>query len=134
MSMGTPSQREVFIAVSFEHRQALDPSLSTISDVLTTHGFNPVIFADKQGTSDSGELMQQALTRIDSCVLFVAEATYKRIGVGIEAGYAKARGKRIIYLRHAESELSTTLQGIADHAILYTSLEELQTTLEEILR
>jgi nucleoside 2-deoxyribosyltransferase len=71
------------------------------------------------------EMMQHALQMIDDCDLLIAETSDKAIGIGIEAGYAKAKGKKVIYLRNENAEHSTTLSGISDFQIAYTGCEDL---------
>ena len=74
--------------------------------------------------------MKSALKKIDESNLLIAELSYKSIGVGLEAGYAKAKGKKIIYIHQAGTELSTTVNGISDVRIKYNNISDLLTQLK----
>lgn len=67
---------------------------------LCQNGINPFVFMD-QYTFKAGEealMMQQAMEEIDQSDLLIAAASEKAIGFG--AGYAKGKGKPVIYIRH----------------------------------
>ena len=71
------------------------------------------------------ELMERSLDLLNACELCVVECTEKGVGVGLEAGYAHAKGIPILLLARYGSHISTTLRGIASQVILYNSPEEL---------
>lgn len=70
------------------------------------------------------ELMERSLEILSACELCVVECTEKGVGVGLEAGYAHAKGIPILLLARHGSPISTTLRGIARQIILYHSPEE----------
>lgn len=74
---------------------------------------------------DNKNLMKFALKKIDESDLVIAELSNKPIGVGLEAGYAKAKGKKIIYIHKTGSELSTTVNGVSDIKIEYENIPHL---------
>jgi 2'-deoxynucleoside 5'-phosphate N-hydrolase len=118
---------KAYISVSYHQRKLLGPALYEIT--VTLHSFNivPFIFVDNYHFSaiQEKEMMQQAMNDIEKCDLLIAEASDKAIGIGIEAGYAKAKGRPVIYIRQKEAEHSTTLSGISDYSILYTDTIDL---------
>jgi nucleoside 2-deoxyribosyltransferase len=124
-----------YISVSFGKRAILAEALHAVADTLTRFGIMPLLFVDKYRFSPAQEraMMQQAMSAIDSCDLLVAETSCKGIGIGIEVGYAKAKGKPIIYLRHKDAEHSTTVSGISDFQIIYPDAEELKQQLSDTL-
>ena len=63
--------------------------------------------------------MQISLSEIDLSDLVVMEMSVKGVGLGIEAGYAYAKGKSVIVLIKEGSELSETIAGIATKVITY---------------
>jgi nucleoside 2-deoxyribosyltransferase len=71
------------------------------------------------------ELMERSLGLLSACELCVVECTEKGMGVGLETGYAHAKGIPIILLARYGSEIPTTLRGIASQIIIYNSPEEL---------
>ena len=59
------------------------------------------------------ELMKKTFQIIDSCDIVIIELTEKGVGLGIEAGYAYAKGKPVFTVANKKSEISTTLKGIS---------------------
>lgn len=49
--------------------------------------------------------------------------------MGIEAGYAYAKGIPIITIAKSGSDISETLEGISDEIIFYNSIEDLDMSL-----
>ena len=88
----------------------------------------PFVFVDhyKFDTTQEEEMMAAAISELAQCQLLIAETSHKGIGIGIEAGYAKAKKKPVVYLRHKESEHSTTLSGVSDYSVIYKSADDLQ--------
>ncbi len=70
-------------------------------------------------------LMEKALGEIASCDIVVIEFTEKGIGLGIEAGYAFAKGIPIITIAKEGSEISNTLMGISKSIFIYKDFSEL---------
>ena len=71
------------------------------------------------------ELMQRTFAEIDQSDLIVMEMSEKGVGLGIEAGYAYAKGKYLLIVLQQERELSSTMAGIASKIIHYNTLEQL---------
>jgi 2'-deoxynucleoside 5'-phosphate N-hydrolase len=124
-----------YIAISYHLRKALDKEVNVIMETLHTFNIIPFVFVDHYQFSPGAEqqMMQQAMTHIGQCDLLIAETSEKGIGIGIEAGYAKAKGKPVIYLRQKNAEHSTTLSGISDFRIIYDDCNELRKELANII-
>lgn len=75
---------------------------------------------------DSAELMQRTFEEIDSSDIVVVELSEKGVGVGIEAGYARAKGKSIITVARRGSDISQTLRGISKDVFIYQDANELK--------
>ncbi|PVZ70530.1 nucleoside 2-deoxyribosyltransferase [Pelagibaculum spongiae] len=65
-------------------------------------------------------MMQLTFAEIDQSDLVVIEMSEKGVGLGIEAGYAVAKGKQLILLIQQGIELSATMDGIADRVLYYS--------------
>lgn len=126
----------VFISVSFEHLNRLKLVLDVISKVVREAKLKPYIFAQEYQPIqiDYKKMMESALSKIDKSVCVIAELSYQAIGAGIELGYAKAKGKPIIYLFNKKAKQSTTTTGISDGVIDYRNLEDLQYRLSPLVR
>jgi 2'-deoxynucleoside 5'-phosphate N-hydrolase len=125
-----------YIAISIRKKEALRQELAAIADTLNRFQIQPFVFVDNYmfHSYQERQMMQQALKDIDRCDLMIAETSDKAIGVGIEAGYAKAKKKPVVYIRHHDAEHSTTVAGISDFQIVYNDAADLTTQLSEILK
>jgi len=130
--MGTTA----YLSVSFSKRKQAERALNAI--VATLNGFNiaAFIFVDnyKFDAAAEKEMMRQAMADIDQSDFLIAETSEKGIGIGIEAGYAKAKGKPVVYVRQKDAEHSTTLSGISDFQVVYKDSEDLQKKLDPVIR
>jgi nucleoside 2-deoxyribosyltransferase len=127
---------QAYIAISYNKRKQLQPELDTIKEVLKLYSIIPFVFVDNYNfnAKQEKEMMQAAFAEIDKCDLLIAEVSDKAIGIGIEVGYAKAKKKPVIYLRHATAEHSTTVSGTSDYTVIYADTGDLQKQLNEILK
>ena len=70
------------------------------------------------------ELMRRAFSYIDQADMVVLECTEKGVGLGIEAGYARAKNKPLFLVARTGTDISVTAQGIATKVIFYNEPEE----------
>lgn len=127
---------QAYIAISYNKKNHLQPELDAIKEILKQHSITYLVFVDNYNfnSSQEKEMMQSAFSAIDKCGVLIAEVSDKAIGIGIEVGYAKAKNKPVIYLRHIDAEHSTTVSGTSDHAVIYSNTGDLQKQLNEILK
>ena len=124
-----------YISVSFSKRKLADKAINAIINTLQECNITPFVFVDKYRFEPSQEkqMMRQAIAGIESCDLLIAECSDKAIGIGIEAGYAKAKNKPVVYIRHKEAAHSTTLSGISDFQVIYNDTIDLQKQLAVVI-
>jgi len=127
--------RTAYIAISYSKRNELAEEVAAIKEVLLASGINPFVFAEQYqfDPAEEKEMMQEAMRQLDTTDLLIAETSDKAIGIGIEAGYAKAKGKPVIYVRNKKADHSTTLSGISDQQVIYTSSANLKQQLAATL-
>ncbi|WP_060873343.1 nucleoside 2-deoxyribosyltransferase [Myroides odoratus] len=127
---------QVYISCSFALRKLLVEELKTIKSVLLAYEYQPWVFVEHYTftAQQEKEMMQQAMQDIENSAFLLAETTDKGIGIGIEAGYAKALKKPVVYLRKQSAEHSTTLAGLSDYQIIYQDAVDLATQLEEVIQ
>ena len=125
-----------YVSISFSNKQLLSATLHAITETLSQFNIAAFVFVNNYSFKHTEEkqMMQQAMSDIDDCDLLIAEVSDKGIGIGVEVGYAKGKGKPVIYLRHKEAEHSTTVSGISDFHIIYADNADLQVQLSNILR
>jgi len=71
------------------------------------------------------ELMQITFVAINSCEILIVEFSQKGVGLGIEAGYAFAKGIPVYVVAKVGSEISDTLKGISKEIFFYNAIEDL---------
>lgn len=85
------------------------------------------IFGEKK--YDPHVLMAEAFKEIDASDVVVIEFSEKGVGLGIEAGYAVAKGKPVWVIAKDGSEISNTLAGIAGKILFYDKPKDLENLL-----
>ncbi|MEJ8843532.1 nucleoside 2-deoxyribosyltransferase [Lacibacter sp. H375] len=127
---------KAYISISYQRRRSLNTAITAIMSVLEEHQVESFVFVDhyKFEETHEEEMMRSALAELEQCDLLIAETSHKGIGIGIEAGYAKAKNKPVVYLRHKEAEHSTTLSGASDHRVIYKNTDDLQQQLVLIIK
>ena len=88
--------------------------IESISTTLSDQGIETVCITrdiEKWGKVEltPDELMRVSLEQIDRSDFVLLEMTEKGVGLGIEAGYARASGKPLIVLTKDAEHLSTTI-------------------------
>jgi len=78
------------------------------------------------------ELMRITFEEIGVSDVLIVEMSEKGVGLGIEAGYAFAKGIPIIVVAREGSDISETLRGIARKIILYKDPEEIVISLNDL--
>ncbi len=71
-------------------------------------------------------LMQKSFHEIDHSDMVIVELSEKGVGLGIEAGYAYAKGIPIITIARIGSDISETLRGISQDIFFYESYTQLK--------
>lgn len=129
--------KKVFISYSFSKREEKRKLHNKVKKLLEEKfGYEVYAFVfDYKEKVDDKKLMKDALDKVNESDLIIIELSHKSVGVGIEAGYAKAKGKPIIYLHNKSADLKQTMNGIADAVVEYTDTDDLikKLTLLELL-
>ena len=126
---------KAYVSVSYSNRQILNPVIAAITESLNGFTIEAFVFVDHYqfNIEDEKQMMQQAMVDIDSADFLIAETSYKAIGIGVEAGYAIAKGKPVIYMRQQYAAHSTTVSGISNYHIVYADAVDLKQQLISIL-
>lgn len=124
-----------YISVSYNNRKNISNILKAITETLQDAGVSPFVFVDTYTfrVAEEKQMMVQAMLDIDASDLLIAEVSEKAIGIGVEAGYAKAKGIPVVYIRQSASEHSTTIAGISDYQIFYNDATDLRNKLKETI-
>ena len=124
-----------YLGISKSNRVHFDKEIESIRKCLSVYSVDLEVFVDKYDftTEQEQEMMDLAFDEIEKCNIMLVEVSKKAIGVGVEAGYAKARAKPIIYLRRKDTSYSTTIGGTSDYKIEYNNEHHLESELEKII-
>lgn len=124
-----------YLAISYSNRSLFDKEVDGLKVLCKEKNIDLLVFVDKYNfkANQEKEMMETAFVEIDKADFIIAELTTKAIGVGIEIGYAFARGIPIIYIRRKGAKHSTTTLGIANYIIEYENEVDLVMAIEKIL-
>jgi nucleoside 2-deoxyribosyltransferase len=121
---------KAYLAVKFKQDGSNRELIEQLSNALGRAGISTSVFFrdyEKWGQVkfDPQELMRLAHKATDECDVAIIEFSEKGVGLGIEAGYAFAKGKPVHVIARVGSEISDTLSGIASSITFYDSPESL---------
>jgi nucleoside 2-deoxyribosyltransferase len=121
---------KAYVAFKFKEDYSDKGLIEGICGALHTAGLETAVMVrdyEKWGAVKMApqEFMPLALKAIADCDIFIAEFTEKGVGLGIEAGYAYAKGKPIIVIAKSGTQISDTLKGISKRIIFYEEPEDL---------
>ena len=129
---------KAYISIKYREDNSNKDCIQKISAALEQNDFGTVCIArdiEKWGQVELSphELMRRTFAEIDSSNLLVVDLTEKGVGLGIEAGYAYAKQIPIVVIARKGSDISTTLQGIAQKLFLYDEFEDLADFFEDTI-
>ncbi len=127
---------KIFLSIKYHPDHRNRDLIEHVTQALQTH--NVICIArdvEEWGKKkfDSAELMHRTFKEIDSSDIVVVELSEKGVGVGIEAGYARAKGKPIITVARRGSDMSETLKGISREMFIYQDKGELEKFFNNVL-
>lgn len=123
---------KVFIGVKYD-KDCLE-LIPGIKEVVKALGHEPYCFATDAGKiEDAKEMMKNAFAKIDECDIILFETSNSSFGVGIEAGYALLKGKKIISVVKDTAEISKTIKGTSNFYLVYKDLDDLKQKLQKVL-
>ncbi len=129
--------KRAYFGIKFHQNNSNKSDIEAIVSVLRRADIQTVCMAsdiEKWGAVRLSlqELMAKTFAEIDNSQLVILEVSEKGVGLGIEAGYAVAKGKQLVVLIKEGYELSGTMQGIANLVIFYNDPEEIISQLKNL--
>jgi nucleoside 2-deoxyribosyltransferase len=126
-----------YLAVKYHPDNQNREHIQSISATLEKSGFETVCITRDveqwgQVHFTPTELMQRSLAEIEASDVVVIELTEKGVGLGIEAGYAYAKGIPIVTIARRGGDISATLQGISKKLFLYEDFDDLARFLQTL--
>jgi 2'-deoxynucleoside 5'-phosphate N-hydrolase len=118
---------EIYLAIKYHADQKNRSLIENIVERLHSQGHSVTcavsdfeVWGEK--TFEPRELLLMAFKAIDNSDLVLIESSEKGMGVGIEAGYAFAKGKRIVTIAESGADISINLRSLSQTAILYSTV------------
>jgi nucleoside 2-deoxyribosyltransferase len=126
---------KIFLSIKYHADNGNRPQIEGITAALRQRGWEVIcVMRDIEEWGErplpANDLMAQTFAAIEDCDLLLVELAEKGVGIGIEAGYAHARGIPIVVVAPTGGDISTTLQGIARRFGWYETYEEIGSYLE----
>jgi nucleoside 2-deoxyribosyltransferase len=122
--------KKIFISIKHYKDNRNKSCIEAISSLLQDRGFQSVCMVRDyefwgQKVFPPNELMKQTFEQIASCDLLLVETTVSGTGMGVEAGYAYAKGIPIITVAKDKVDIPVTLQGISSYLYSYKNFIDL---------
>ncbi len=129
--LGKVINMKVYIGIKYHEDYINKIVVDKISSVLKKKGYETLCIVRDISIKESNkyspfELMKLTFEKIDICDLVIIDLTEKGVGLGIEAGYAYAKGIPIITIAERCSDISETLKGISKEIFFYDNIEDLE--------
>jgi nucleoside 2-deoxyribosyltransferase len=126
---------KLFLSIKYHADNSNRPQIEGITAALRQRGWEVIcVMRDIEAWGErplpANELMAQTFAAIEGCDLLLVELLEKGVGIGIEAGYACARGIPIVVVAPTGGDISTTLQGVARCFGWYDDYNEIAPWLE----
>ncbi|MDN3708333.1 hypothetical protein QW060_14610 [Myroides ceti] len=127
---------KAYISIDYTGRKKLNKEIIALGMALGSANVEQHIFVDKNPLEEGqeSELMHKALQEIDTCNFLILECSHLNVTSCIEAGYAKAKRKPIVYLQNESATISPVLSGISNFHIFYNSPKDLFDQMSEFLK
>jgi len=119
-----------YLGIKYHADRANRPLIEALCSALAAAGWETAVVArdiEQWGAFSlaPGDLMRATFALIESCDLAVIDLSEKGVGVGIEAGYAHARGIPVVTVARRSADISETLRGISRAVHAYDAPAEL---------
>lgn len=121
---------QAYLGTKFHEDQHNRPHIEMVTEALTKAGWTTqVVVRDLEDWGavqfEPQTLMARAFAVIEASNVAIIDLTEKGVGLGIEAGYAFAKGIPVFTIARVGSDISTTLRGISQEVCLYRNEDDL---------
>lgn len=110
----------VFVAMSFD--KDLEAIRKSISKVINDEGLMPLLIDSKE---HNNQIVPEIFSEIDKAKFVIADLTHHKTGVYYEAGYAKGKGKEVIFACQKEDFANRHFDVAQTNTIVWETPDEL---------
>ncbi len=130
---------KAYIGVKYHEDYRNKEIVDKISSTLEKTGYKTSCIVrdienSRQREYNPQELMELTFKEIDECNLVIIDLTEKGVGLGIEAGYAFAKGIPVITIAKWGADISETLVGISKRVFFYDDTQDIEGLFDYIWR
>jgi len=127
----------VFLSIKYHADHANRARIEAIIAALAQRGAQGVCIArdvERWGEFhfDADVLMRRTFIEIDASDLVIVDLTEKGVGVGIEAGYARAKQIPLVTIAQRGADISETMRGISRAIFFYDDLGDVARVIAQI--
>lgn len=128
---------KAYLAIKFHEDYSDKKFIEDISQALKKADVETVVMVrdfEKWGETrfSPQDLMKRSFEEIGKSDLVIVEYSEKGVGLGIEAGYAYAKGIPVFVIAKTGSEISETIKGIAKSIFFYETISEIEKFAERV--
>jgi hypothetical protein len=136
---GESLSMRAYIAIKYHPDNRNRKRIAALSDTLQAVGVASLCIArdvERWGEVhlDVQTLMERSFEEIDASDFLLVDLSEKGVGIGIEAGYAYARGIPLLTVAQEGAEISATLRGISQELHSYREPGDLRPVLAAWVR
>lgn len=132
--------KKAFMSLKFHDGEEDKKKIDELTEALLRAGIENVVMARDVEKYGKAELPKGAKLMIDyafpamkECDMLIVEFSEKGVGLGIGAGYAYAIGLPIYVIAKNGSDVSLTMNNLAEEVIFYDKPEELTKEFRRII-
>ncbi len=118
--------KRIYFGTSFKHRKDYESLYQKMISYFDKYGIEVYSFVfEYNGPTENKTMLKNALNEMDKSDLIIADASYDSLGVGMEVGYFKGKGKKVIFLHRKSTFLDENMDGVSDYVVDYESEDDI---------
>lgn len=120
------NMKRIYFGTSFNHRKEYENLYQKMITYFNKYGIEVYSFVfEYNGPTENKVMLANALNEMDKSDLIIADASYVSLGVGMEVGYFKGKGKKVIFLHRKSTFLDENMEGVSDYLVEYESDDDI---------
>lgn len=124
--------KRIYFGTSFKHRKEYEGLYQKMKSFFSKYEIEVYSFVfEYKGPTENKVMLKKALDEMDKSDLLIADASYDSIGVGMEVGYFKGKGKKVIFLHKKSTYLDENMEGVSDYVVDYKSEDDVLNWLKD---
>lgn len=124
--------KRIFFGTSFKHLKEYESLYKKMIIFFGKYGIEVYSFVfEYNGSTENKIMLKNVLDEMDKSDLIIADASHDSLGVGMEVGYFKGKGKKIVFLHKKSTFLDENMEGVSDYIVDYESDDDVLNWLKD---